>query len=315
MDSLLEAAHSLLQANTETVKFEGRVLALLRSLEALVPSSVALGLGLPRHRLVALRPRPRLRRAALALSLAGAERLHPARRLLALRSALPAQHWHYLESAGLWSFLPRRRPRTTALTQPPVLATAVERLVLAGAEDFLAEALPVLERYYRYLASERDPDRDGLISTISQFETGLDFSPAYDQAIGAGPRAALEIARQLAPRRDQEQARRLRPRADLRPRRSRRRRAREHHLDRQSQGACPPGPPRRADGAGRLGRGQDPAQALQSLLERAWDPKRGLFFNLVGSAETRPRRRRSSACCRCCSRICRPRSRSACLPT
>ena len=29
------------------------------------------------------------------------------------------------------------------------------------------------------------------------------------------------------------------------------------------------------------------SQALQSLLERAWDPGRGLFFNLVGSAETR----------------------------
>ena len=56
-------------------------------------------------------------------------------------------------------------------------------------------------------------------------------------------------------------------------------------------------------------------QALQSLLERAWDPRRGLFFNLVGSARHAPRRRRSSACCRCCSRICRAKSPSACLPT
>ena len=29
------------------------------------------------------------------------------------------------------------------------------------------------------------------------------------------------------------------------------------------------------------------AQALQSLLERAWDPDRGLFFSLIGSVETR----------------------------
>ena len=94
--------------------------------------------------------------------------------------------WHYLESPGLASwFLPGRRPRATAMIQPPVIAQAVEAIVEAGGEAFLDEALPALERYYRYLATERDPDRDDLISIIAQFESGLDFSPAYDPKHGA----------------------------------------------------------------------------------------------------------------------------------
>ncbi len=92
--------------------------------------------------------------------------------------------WHHLESrtAGRVPF--HRTPHTTAQMQPPVLAQAVERVVDSGAVGFLAEALPHLERYYRYLAALRDPDGDGLVSVISQFESGLDFSPVYDEAIG-----------------------------------------------------------------------------------------------------------------------------------
>ena len=194
--------------------------------------------------------------------------------------------WHYLESAGIWSFLPNRKPRTTALTQPPVLATAVERLVLAGAEDFLSEALPVLERYYRYLASQRDPDQDGLISTIVQFETGLDFSPAYDRALRAGPHDArkilvrsrlVEIKNKFA---GYDLARIF---------------ARNDHAEDMLVNAI------WIDNLKALARlarrGEQPelatwaeakaSQALQSLLERAWDPQRGLFFNLVGSGEIR----------------------------
>lgn len=50
--------------------------------------------------------------------------------------------------------------------------------------DFLREVIPKLNLYYRWLASARDPDKDGLISIIAQFESRLDFSPAYDSVIG-----------------------------------------------------------------------------------------------------------------------------------
>ena len=84
------------------------------------------------------------------------------------RAAQPARPFH-------------RTPHTTAQIQPPVLAQAVERVVAAGADGFLAEALPHLELYCRHLAALRDPDGDGLISIVSQFESGLDFSPVYDE--------------------------------------------------------------------------------------------------------------------------------------
>ena len=85
--------------------------------------------------------------------------------------------WHHHQSG----VLPGRRPKTTARIQPPVLAQAVERIVDRDSDGgFLDETLEPLARYYRYLAASRDPDRDDLISLISRFESGLDFSPVYD---------------------------------------------------------------------------------------------------------------------------------------
>jgi len=75
-------------------------------------------------------------------------------------------------------------PPSTALTQPPVLAQAVEVVFdRSGDEDFLRRALPGVKQYYLWLLRNRDPDRDGLISIISPYE-GLDYSPAYDAVLG-----------------------------------------------------------------------------------------------------------------------------------
>ncbi|HKH31500.1 MAG TPA: hypothetical protein VKA45_10635 [Gaiellaceae bacterium] len=85
-------------------------------------------------------------------------------------------YWHFRESRP-WL----RRPKTTARLQPPVIAQAVERVVDAGAGDaFLHETIEPLERYYRYLAAARDPDGDSLLTIISSFESGLDHCPVYD---------------------------------------------------------------------------------------------------------------------------------------
>jgi hypothetical protein len=193
--------------------------------------------------------------------------------------------WHYLEVTDLWSFLPGRRPRTTALTQPPVLAVAVERLAEAGAEDFPGEVLPALERYYRCLARERDPDSDGLISTVVQFETGLDFSPAYDRVLRVGPHQ---------PRRLVTKARLVEVRNKLADYDLDRIFARNDHAEDVLVNTIWIENLRALERLARRGGKTDAAawaeakasQALASLLERAWDPNRGLFFNLVGSAET-----------------------------
>jgi len=166
-------------------------------------------------------------------------------------------------------------------------ASTVERLVLAGAEDFLAETLPRLERYYRYLATNRDPDSDGLISTICQFETGLDYSPAYDQSLSvrfdqplrismavrrvklANKLTGYDLERIFASERHVEDVLvntiwidNLKALARLA------RRANEEELASWAEAKA--------------------VQALQSLLERSWDVNRGLFFNLDGSEEKRP---------------------------
>jgi Glycosyl hydrolase family 63 C-terminal domain len=102
--------------------------------------------------------------------------------------------FHHLESAGrLNFFLPGRPPRVSAQMQPPVIAQAVEEIVAVDGVGFLAEVLPALERYFRYLATARDPDRDGLITIVAQFESGLDFSPAYDRPSRGKPVSAERI--------------------------------------------------------------------------------------------------------------------------
>ena len=58
-------------------------------------------------------------------------------------------------------------PYYSATIQPPIIAYAVARVYRAtGDEEFLAEALPILTAYYRYLREARDPDNDGLIAAI-----------------------------------------------------------------------------------------------------------------------------------------------------
>jgi hypothetical protein len=285
MDSLLEAAKSLLQANTEVVEYGGETWRY----------------SVPSRRTY---PHQWLWDSAFHATIWSFFDLP--RACDELRSILHWQHedgliphivfwhseslrkrfWHYLESADSWSFRVKR-PWTSALTQPPVLATTVERLAEAGAADFLVETLPTLERYYRYLADARDPDGDGLISTICQYETGLDYSPAYDRALGVGPERPKRILRavgrvKLANKLDGYDLERIF--------------ARESHvedvlvntiwIDNLKALARLARQARKTELAGWAD--AKAAQALQSLLERSWDARRGLFFNLDGSEEIRP---------------------------
>lgn len=101
------------------------------------------------------------------------------------RARVSLTSWHFLESRNGGGLPFARKPAHTAGIQPPVIAQTAERIADAGGGNaYLEEVLPSLERYFRYLADRRDPDRDGLISIISQFESGLDHSPAYDEMLG-----------------------------------------------------------------------------------------------------------------------------------
>jgi glycogen debranching enzyme len=196
-------------------------------------------------------------------------------------------HWHHLESRTSGRVPFHRTPLTTGQMQPPVIAQAVERVVDSGAQGFLAEALPHLEGYYRYLAALRDPDGDGLISIISQFESGLDFSPAYDAAIGVRrPNPASLLARTRLP-----QLRNKLADYDLN---TIFRRYRHHQEDVLVNAVYGQGLRALARLAARAGRDGVARWATRTaddvtgaLLERAWDERSGLFANLAGPAETR----------------------------
>ena len=195
--------------------------------------------------------------------------------------------WHHLESRTSGRIPFHRTPHTTAQMQPPVIAQAVERVVDAGADGFLAEALPHLERYYRYLAALRDPDGDGLISIVSQFESGLDFSPAYDESIGARSAGPAELfARTRLP-----QLRNKLANYDLK---TIFRRYRHHQEDMLVNAVYGQGLRALARLAGRAGHeavgrwaNRTADEVTKALVERAWNEQVGLFFNLAGPDERR----------------------------
>jgi glycogen debranching enzyme len=74
----------------------------------------------------------------------------------------------------------------TSTIQTPLAALAWEQVALASPDDpgFAEEGLPQLRLHYDWLAAQRDVDGDGLLTTIYPDESGLDDSPKYDQVFG-----------------------------------------------------------------------------------------------------------------------------------
>lgn len=94
--------------------------------------------------------------------------------------------WEGITSLREYTFIaPYTRGKTQTMTQPPVVALAVEQLYRkTGDKDFLRRTLPGLMRLADYLNTKRDPDGDHLVSVFHAFETGMDMLPAYDRPAG-----------------------------------------------------------------------------------------------------------------------------------
>ncbi len=78
---------------------------------------------------------------------------------------------------------------TTCITQPPVVAIAVERVAQAlPSEDgraFVAEVAPKVLAYHRWLFRERRLDGSPLITLVHPWECGLDSTPPWMTALAA----------------------------------------------------------------------------------------------------------------------------------
>jgi len=97
-------------------------------------------------------------------------------------SLLPQDKWNILEGPPVWNQL---RPHTSFLIQPPLVAQALLRIYDDSKdEEFLKKMLPKIKKYFHWLAVHRDFDGDGLISIISNFESGIDYKPSFDEVVG-----------------------------------------------------------------------------------------------------------------------------------
>ena len=90
-------------------------------------------------------------------------------------------------------------PMTSGITQPPVAASCVRRVLEHARDAAMAERrtralFPKLLASHRWFHTVRDPDATGLVTTLHPWETGMDNSPAWDEAL-----ARVEVAPDLEP--------------------------------------------------------------------------------------------------------------------
>jgi Trehalase len=92
-----------------------------------------------------------------------------------------------------------RHPQTSGIVQPPVHATAVWQVYRRAkdreqAKRFLQELMPGLVRWHEYLYRERTREGDGLVEIWHPWESGMDNSPLWDDAL-----ARITPAREAMP--------------------------------------------------------------------------------------------------------------------
>jgi len=102
---------------------------------------------------------------------------------------------HYFPGPEIWrverSPNAPTRVRTSGITQPPVFGFALERLAASPAghlpewKPFLAEILPKVAAFHRYLYHYRDPQGEGLVYVQHNWEAGTDNSPTWDPILDA----------------------------------------------------------------------------------------------------------------------------------
>jgi hypothetical protein len=79
---------------------------------------------------------------------------------------------------------------TSGMTQPPVHAIACYYIyendtdqAKTRSKEFLRKFYPKLRFFHRYLMTQRDPEKSGLVTILHPWESGLDDSPVWDHAL------------------------------------------------------------------------------------------------------------------------------------
>jgi len=222
-------------------------------------------------------------------------RFHPARAREELRTVLRAgrpdgflPHTVFWDRPARWRRAPlyaTARTRGDWMTEsigPPLLPFAWELVAAASPDDpgFATEALLALEAHLDWLARERDPDGDGLLTIIAPDESGLDDSPKYDPVFGAlchdrpGYFWLMERSRRLGWRASAVVARHA-----------------EHVEDVWVNVAyalsCAALARLRGEAPGHGRYGARAARTAAALVERCWSERHGLFLDLAGPYERR----------------------------
>lgn len=218
-------------------------------------------------------------------------RLDPARARAELRTLLRAgdadgfiPHTAFWDRPARWRRAPLYATRSwrgcwrAATIQTPLLALAWELVAEASLDDepgFAAEGVAALERHHAWLEHHRDPDGDGLLTIVLPDESGLDDSPKYDGVFGwlrhdrPGYFWLVERARRLG-----YDAHRIVARHD------------EHVEDVLVNVAFALSSRALARLSGDPLHERRAERTEAALLERCWDERRGLFWDLAGRAET-----------------------------
>jgi Trehalase len=93
----------------------------------------------------------------------------------------------YFPNASVWQAGPTER--SSGITQPLVAATVVRRLFEVTSDPVirprLAALVPKLLAWHRWCYAARDPNGTGLASIIHPWESGMDNSPVWDDALYA----------------------------------------------------------------------------------------------------------------------------------
>jgi len=97
----------------------------------------------------------------------------------------------YFPGPSVWR-TPPRTPPTSGITQPPVHAMVVRRMLETARDAGLAEARaaalwPKLLRAHEWWWRARDPAGTGLVHILHPWESGMDNSPAWDAALARVP--------------------------------------------------------------------------------------------------------------------------------